>query len=392
MMRSKDFCSASILCQICLLICLAPLTRASEGNYWTSDGELTIPRSALLAPDRPLQGLASFYDTARPIVIEGNRARVAAGHVENPEWIGWRNRSYAVLFQPPPGKITITEDAVTIIPSESQLDQQPGREVTFFAGSVHMFPGPSLKYAALWNWLRWLCLPIEKALVLFWQLTGSLGLSAMALAVMVKLLLLPVVVAQDRSQLRVAHVRQQLAPKLAEIRELYDGERAHAESMAAHKRLNVTPFYATKPALYLAIQLPFLVAIFAVLGEFSEGAGVPFLWVSDVTAPDAIAALPINIPGFGAQVSLLPIILAAVTASTPWLVRSTSVEQRRREVRSASLFGLLFLILFYPFPALLVLYWISANALQIALTSAARRNSRWQTDTPAEPRTGEDRG
>jgi YidC/Oxa1 family membrane protein insertase len=317
---------------------------------------------------------------------------VAADHVESPEWIGWRNRSYAVLVQPPPGKITITKDAVTIIPSASQLDQQPGREVTFFAGSVHMFPGPSLKYAALWNWLRWLCLPIEKALVLFWQLTGSLGLSAMALAVMVKLLLLPVVVAQDRSQLRVAHVRQQLAPKLAEIRELYDGERAHAESMAAHKRLNVTPFYATKPALYLAIQLPFLVAIFAVLGEFSEGAGVSFLWVSDVTAPDAIAALPINIPGFGPQLSLLPIILAAVTASTPWLVRSTSIEQRRREVRSASLFGLLFLILFYPFPALLVLYWISANALQIALTSAARRNSRWQTDTPAEPRTGEDRG
>jgi YidC/Oxa1 family membrane protein insertase len=136
--------------------------------------------------------------------------------------------------------------------------------------------------------------------------------------------------------------------------------------MAAHKSLGITPFYTLKPMLGSFIQVPVLVAVFNALGEMPQLAGASFLWIGDLAYPDVIAMLPNAIPMFGDKLSLLPVIMTLVTIFSTLIFqnRSATEAELRRHKRNLYLMSAVFLVLFYPFPAAMVLYWTLANILQ----------------------------
>ena len=97
--------------------------------------------------------------------------------------------------------------------------------------------------------------------------------------------------------------------------------------------------------------------------------------------------LPVRLPFFGRYLNLLPFLMSgiAVAASlrfdspilTPPLVR----RQRRNLVGMA----LLFFLLFYTFPAGMVLYWTSTNALQLAGRELGRLRRRRRRPSARPP-------
>ena len=136
--------------------------------------------------------------------------------------------------------------------------------------------------------------------------------------------------------------------------------------MAAHKAIGVTPFYSLKPTIGLVIHIPFLIAIFAVLGEMPELSGSTFLWIDDLALPDAIATIGFVVPGFGDSISLLPIIMATVTIISALTFHDPHLAEgvMKRQRRSLFLMAGGFFILFYPFPAAIVFYWVLNNIFQ----------------------------
>jgi membrane protein insertase Oxa1/YidC/SpoIIIJ len=132
------------------------------------------------------------------------------------------------------------------------------------------------------------------------------------------------------------------------------------------------------------VQIPVLIAIFAVLGEFSEASGQSFLWIGDLSSPDTIGKLPMAVPGFGKELSLLPIILGLVTAASPLTQHYDDTSERRRALRSAALLGFVFALLFYPFPSQLVLYWTSANGIQALLPLIVSRLTYSRPEAPTD--------
>ncbi len=152
------------------------------------------------------------------------------------------------------------------------------------------------------------------------------------------------------------------------IKQEFDGQEAHERMMAEYKSLGITPFHTLKPAIGLFIQAPLLIAIFNVLGEAEAMAGVSFLWVRDLSYPDSIAMLPFALPLLGSGVNLLPMLMAFFTIAASLTQQSEGMTPKliAKRRRNLSLMTVGFFVLFYPFPASMVLYWTTTNVFQLA--------------------------
>jgi membrane protein insertase Oxa1/YidC/SpoIIIJ len=91
---------------------------------------------------------------------------------------------------------------------------------------------------------------------------------------------------------------------------------------------------------------------------------VSFLWIRDLARPDALAPLPACVPFFGCDLNLLPFLMSGVSLATSLRFRSPVLTPPlvRRQRRNLAAVTALFFLLFYTFPASMVLYWTSTNS------------------------------
>lgn len=225
-----------------------------------------------------------------------------------------------------------------------------------------------LRYYHLWWPFAQIARAVEWSLIQLKALSGlGWGMTIVLFTVLLKILMVPLAVLSSRMQDRVSQHKSQLAPVLEKIKAKYDGEEAHNRIIAAHKELGITTFYVLKPMLAMFIQFPIWIAVFNALGEMPQLDNQSFLWIQNLAYPDSIATLPAALPLFGDSVSLLPLLMTLVTIVSARLFRDrhAPAEELKRQQRNLYLMALAFFVLFYPFPAAMVLYWTLANALQI---------------------------
>ena len=132
-----------------------------------------------------------------------------------------------------------------------------------------------------------------------------------------------------------------------------------------YQREGVHPLYSLKSLMGVAIVIPVFIGAFDMLAENIHLLDVSFLWISDLSRPDAIATLPIEIPFFGAQVNLLPFLMTGLSMVSSSLHRSPSQhpQLRKKQNRNMYLLALAFFVLFYTFPSGMVLYWTTNNLI-----------------------------
>ena len=225
-----------------------------------------------------------------------------------------------------------------------------------------------LRYYHLWWPFAQLARLMEWSLIHLKALSGlGWGMTIVLFTVLLKILLVPLGILSVRMQDQVSQHKSKLAPVLEKIKAKYDGEEAHNRIIAAHKELGITTFFVLKPMLVMFIQFPIWIAVFNALGEMPQLDNQSFLWIQNLAYPDSIATLPIALPLFGDSVSLLPLLMTLVTIVSALLFqdRHAPAEELKRQKRNLYLMALAFFVLFYPFPAAMVLYWTLSNALQI---------------------------
>jgi YidC/Oxa1 family membrane protein insertase len=317
-------------------------------------------------------GLASYYNNVNYYIIENDELRrINEGEVielSQDQWLAVVGRHNVLLVQAI-GLSVHLDESMLFIDNPEMLNQSTVN-VKFVTKSELSSNTPKLdqiRYAHLWGPLAWLAKVVESSLVAIQgNIVSSWGLALVVFSMLLKILLLPVSVMTVRFQRRVSQVQTQLAPQLAEIKANYDGEEAHNHLMAAHKRLGVSPFYTLKPMLGSFIQIPILIAVFNALGEMPQFMGQPFLWIENLAYPDVVASLPFSIPMFGDTISLLPFLMTLITIYSTVIFqnRHASEVEMASQKRNLYLMAMTFCILFYPFPAVMVLYWALANIIQ----------------------------
>src|SRR5579884_157864 len=200
--------------------------------------------------------------------------------------------------------------------------------------------------------------------------TNNYGWAIIVVTLIINLALFPLRI----SSLKSARKMQRLQPQIQAINAKYkniklnDPRKAeqNQEIMDLYKREGVNPVGGCLPML---IQLPFFYAFYRVLAIAIELRHAPWLWVPDLSSPEA---LPIHI---------LPIILIATQFFTQRLTPTAGVDPNQQ--RMMMLMPLLFGFMFYYASAGLVLYWLTGNVVGIAFQLIINRFM--PTPAPATP-------
>ena len=96
-------------------------------------------------------------------------------------------------------------------------------------------------------------------------------------------------------------------------------------------------------------------------------AGESFLWIPDLSLPDAWFELPFSMPFLGNALNLLPFVMVGLSIPASLLRTDAGVDAglKKKHRRNLAAMSVLFFLLFYTFPAGMLLYWITNNAVSL---------------------------
>ena len=236
--------------------------------------------------------------------------------------------------------------------------------------SAHALAAPAAAapmFAGMWGWMRTLCYWLLDLLRWLESITGNWGVAIILVAVLIRVVTYPFARRALYEQKRFNEAQRLLAPRLREIKQNYRGGEQSERIIALYKQHKVNPAAGVKPLLILLVQLPVFIALFQILRQAPELRQAPFLWVADLSQPDRLLPMGIHLPWLGSYLNILPVLMVGsillATFTAPKDPEATS--SLRRWLATAAM-AIVFFVLFYNFPAGLVLYWVTVNLLQVA--------------------------
>ena len=186
---------------------------------------------------------------------------------------------------------------------------------------------------------------------IFWLLdnihsyVGNWGWSIILLTVLIKLVFFPLSAASYKSMARMKEVQ----PRLVAMKEQYKGEpqKLNQAMMEMYRKEKINPLGGCLPVL---IQIPVFISLYWVLLSSVEMRGAPWiLWIHDLSVPDPYYILPV-------------IMAASMFVQTK--LNPTPPDPVQAKIMMY--LPIVFSVMFFFFPAGLVLYWVVNNLLSIA--------------------------
>ena len=177
------------------------------------------------------------------------------------------------------------------------------------------------------------------------QVMNNWGVAIILLTVLIKLAFFPLSAASYRSMGKMRVV----APKLEKIKQQYgdDRERLHKAMMELYKTEKINPLGGCLPVL---IQIPVFIALYWAILASVELRYAPFFgWITDLSATDPYYVLPV----------IMGISMYVQSKLNP-------VPPDPLQAKMMQIMPIAFSVVFFFFPAGLVLYSIVNNVLSIA--------------------------
>jgi len=334
----------------------------------------------------PSSGFGTLLEQSRYLVFDGASVETIGlddtkqtPHISN-GWFGFRNRFWTAMVLPatPLSMSLVTGELI----GDARIEMASTSEDQVFGLDLYLGPIEpgalsqsaaeleSLMYSGLWFWLRWICQALYHLLNGIAMLLPQWGLAVMVLSVLVGVLMKPLSKIADRLQDQVHEIDARLAPTLAAIKKNHKGAEQSEKILAMYKEENVHPLYSLKSLVGVLVVIPVFIGAFDMLAENIHLSGESFLWIADLSHPDAFLQLPFDLPFFGGYLNLLPFIMTGFSFVASKLHGHPAMDavQQRKHSRNLVMMSLGFLILFYTFPAGMVLYWTTNNLISVIKT------------------------
>lgn len=239
--------------------------------------------------------------------------------------------------------------AGVVLPIEAIAPGQTGKiNVPLYAGPTESAldkVAPGLGLTVDYGWLTIIAAPLFWLLTLFEGWVHNWGIAIILLTVLIKLVFFPLSAASYRSMAKMRVV----APKLEKIKQQYgeDKERLHKAMMELYKTEKINPVGGCLPML---VQIPVFIALYWAILASVELRNAPFFgWITDLSAADPYYILPLIM---GASM----IIQTKLNPAPPDPIQAKVMQ----------IMPIVFSIVFFFFPAGLVLYSVVNNLLSIA--------------------------
>ena len=171
---------------------------------------------------------------------------------------------------------------------------------------------------------------------------GNFGISIIIVTILIKILLLPLTLKQDKSMKEM----KKLQPELEKIKQKYanDKQMLNIKTMELYREHKVNPLGGCLPIL---IQLPILFALFGVLRSGIIPTDSSFLWMK-LSEPD---------PFF-----ILPVLNGAVSFLQQKLMGISDNAQMKNMMY---VFPIMMIVISYKMPSGLQLYWLTSSLIAV---------------------------
>lgn len=204
---------------------------------------------------------------------------------------------------------------------------------------------PELKRTRDYGHLWLVAEPLFSVLKFFYQYTANWGWAIVLLTLSIKLAFFKLSASSYRSMAQM----KALAPKLEEMKQRYGEDRMKFQqaTMELYKEEKVNPLGGCLPML---VQIPVFFSLYQVLAESVELRHAPWvLWIHDLSALD---------PYY-----ILPAIMAVTMVIQSFMSPPPADPLQAKMMR---IMPIAFSVMFFFFPAGLVLYWVVNNLLSMA--------------------------
>lgn len=247
--------------------------------------------------------------------------------------------------------------AVTIAPG-----QKAEQGVQLYAGPTEATLdkiAPGLGLTVDYGWLTIIATPLFWVMSLFHHWTHNWGVAIILLTILIKLIFFPLSAASYRSMAKMRLV----APKLEKIKQQYadDREQLNRAMMELYKTEKINPLGGCLPVV---IQIPVFIALYWSILSSVEMRYAPFFgWITDLSAADPYYILP-------TMMGISMFMQMHLNPKPPDPLQAKVMQ----------IMPIAFSVMFFFFPAGLVLYSLVNNVLSIAqqwfITRSAESESK----------------
>jgi YidC/Oxa1 family membrane protein insertase len=203
---------------------------------------------------------------------------------------------------------------------------------------------PEIERVKDYGWVYIFATPLFWLLVKIFGLVKSWGWSIVILTLLVKAVLYPLTRASYKSMAKM----KALAPKMEKLKSQYGDDKAKLQqaTMAMYREEKVNPLGGCLPML---LQIPVFFGLYYALLASVELRQSSFFWMSDLSRPDPYFILP----------AILTLVMFVQTFLNP--AAGDPMQQKMMRIMPVA-FG----IMFFFFPAGLVVYYLVNNVLSVA--------------------------
>jgi len=329
---------------------------------------------------------AGSYDGEKLIWVKPKGAVKAAeegkvyNFASNPKWAVLRNTHSSAIIKPyqeisytflswkkganknqDDWSMGLNVDSIVIAPSSEVV-----HEYMLYVGPTMEESLAPLGLAGAVNYgkLDVVCKLLIKVLSFFYDVTGSYGIAIIFLVIVINIFTYPLTYKNIKS---MKHM-QSVQPHMTKLRETHkdDKKKLQAEMMKLYKENNVNPMGGCLPML---LQMPIFIALYVTLARTPVLKGSNFLWIKDLSMPDALFKFSSELPFLGDKMfNLLPILMMiamVVQQKISTSARSSGEKspQEEQQQKMMLMMPIVFGFLFYSLPSGLVLYWTVNTAL-----------------------------
>ncbi|TAL99629.1 MAG: membrane protein insertase YidC [Paraburkholderia sp.] len=274
-------------------------------------------------------------------------------------WVAMVQHYFATAWIPQPGvnrkvyverfdnslyRVGVQQQLGAIAPGATQNVQ-----ARLFAGpqEERMLEGvaPGLELVKDYGWVTIIAKPLFWLLEKIHAFVGNWGWSIVLLTVLIKAVFFPLSAASYKSMARM----KEITPRMQALRERFKGDpqKMNAALMELYKTEKVNPFGGCLPVV---IQIPVFISLYWVLLSSVEMRGAPWiLWIHDLSQQDPFYILPV---------------LMAVSMFVQTRLNPTPPDPV--QAKMMMFMPIAFSVMFFFFPAGLVLYYVVNNVLSIA--------------------------
>jgi membrane protein insertase Oxa1/YidC/SpoIIIJ len=185
----------------------------------------------------------------------------------------------------------------------------------------------------------------------------GVGWRLISFSILINVLLMPLYAQMEGRSRKTRARRQAVAREVARIKQHFRGRERYFYIRTTYRQHKYRPFLDLLDSADLFVQILVFATVYRYLTALPALAGRSFGPIADLGKPDGLLM----------GVNLLPFVMTALNAMAAFAY----VDDRSKRTQALVL-GLLFLVLLYPSPAGVVLYWTTNNLFSLARNLLSR--------------------